>query len=255
LIRGPFIDRAERFVDDRGQRRGEIEMKFLLPLAALAATPALADVNTTPIAGTELDIAATGMSTRTPDIATISAGVVTQASKAGEAMAANAKAMSATIAALKRAGVADRDIQTQSINLQPQYRYGDNMPPVLTGYQASNRVAVRIRDLAGAGGVIDALVAAGANQIDGPTLTVEHPEAALDEARAKALATARARAELYAKAAGLSVRRIVRISESDGAPPIVRPIAMMASKRAEATQVEAGQQELTVNLSVVFELN
>jgi len=180
---------------------------------------------------------------------------VTQAAKAGDAMAANAKAMTATIAALKRAGVADRDIQTQSISLQPQYRYGENQPPILTGYQASNRVSVRLRDLAGAGGVIDALVAAGANQIDGPTLAVEHPETALDEARTKALAKARARADLYAKAAGLSVRRIVRISESDVMPPPPRPMAMMAAKRAEDTPLEAGEQELTVNLSVVFELN
>lgn len=229
---------------------------LLLPLAALAiAAPALADITTTPIAGTELDIQATGTSTRAPDIATIGAGVVTQATKARDAMTANATAMSATIAALKRAGVADRDIQTQSINLQPQYRYGDNQPPVLTGYQASNRVSVRIRDMAGAGGVIDALVASGANQIDGPTLSVEHPETALDEARAKALATARTRADLYAKAAGLTVRRIVRISESDEAPPIVRPMAMMAAKRADSTPVEAGEQELAVSLSVTFELN
>jgi hypothetical protein len=231
-------------------------MKMLLPLAAIvAAAPALADVTTTPITGTELDVSATGTSTRRPDIAIISAGVVTQASKAGDAMAANAKAMTATIAALKRAGVADRDIRTQSINLQPQYRYGDNQPPVLTGYQASNRVSVKLRELAGAGGVIDALVAAGANQIDGPSLSVDHPEAALDEARTKALANARARAELYAKSAGLSVRRIVRISESDGVPPPVRPMEMMASKRADTTPLEAGEQELTVNLSVVFELN
>jgi len=233
---------------------------LLLPIAALAiAAPAIADVTTTPITGTELDVQATGTSTRTPDIATISAGVVTQASKAGDAMAANARAMTAAIAALKRAGVADRDIQTQSINLQPQYRYADNQPPMLTGYQASNRVSVRLRDLQKAGGVIDALVGAGANQIDGPALSVDQPDAALDEARdearAKALAKARARAELYAKAAGLTVRRIVRISESDAVPPPMRPMAMMASKRAEATPVEAGEQELTVNLSVVFELN
>lgn len=230
---------------------------LLLPLAAFAiAAPALADATTVPIAGTELEIQAIGISTRTPDIASIGAGVVTQALKAGDAMAANARAMTATIAALKRAGIADRDIQTQSINLQPQYRYGDNQPPVLTGYQASNRVSVRLRDLAKAGGVVDALVGAGANQIDGPTLSVEHPEAALDEARGKALAIARSRAELYAKAAGLVVRRIVRISESENSAPIVRPMAMMArAKMADSTPVEAGEQELAVNLSVVFELN
>ena len=229
---------------------------LLLPLAAFAiAAPALADITTTPITGTELDIQTTGTSTRAPDIATIGAGVVTQAARAGDAMAANAKAMSATIAALKRAGVADRDIQTQSINLQPQYRYGDNQPPVLTGYQANNRVSVRIRDMGGAGGIIDALVASGANQIDGPTLSVEHPEAALDEARAKALATARTRADLYAKAAGLTVRRIVRISESEESRQPPRPMMMMAAKRMDSTPVEAGEQELAVNLSVVFELN
>jgi uncharacterized protein YggE len=186
---------------------------------------------------------------------TISAGVVTQANKAGEAMRINASAMSATLAALKRAGVADRDIQTQAINLQPQYRYGDNVPPILTGYQASNRVSVRLRDLSSAGSVLDALVAAGANQIEGPTLSVDHPEAALNEARSKALAMARSRAELYAKAAGLSVRRIVRISESENnAPPVVRPMAM-SLRKADSTPVEAGEQELTVTLSVVFELN
>jgi len=228
---------------------------LMLTMLALAA-PAFAEVTTAPITGTELDVSATGTSTRKPDIATISAGVVTQGPKAGGAMTANAKAMTATIAALKRAGVADRDIQTQSINLQPQYRYADNQPPILTGYQASNRVSIRLRDLAGAGDVIDALVSAGANQIDGPILSVEHPEAALDEARTKALAAARARADLYAKAAGLTVRRIVRISESDGMP-IVRPMMMMAraSKVADSTPVEAGEQELTVNLSAVFELN
>ena len=231
-------------------------MKILLTLALLAATPALADVTTTPIAGTALDISATGTSTRTPDLMVIGAGVVTQANKAGEAMRTNAAAMTATVAALKRAGIADRDIQTQSINLQPQYRYGDNVPPVLTGYQASNRVSVRLRDLKNAGSVLDALIAAGANQIDGPTLSVDHPEAALDEARVKALATARTRAELYAKAAGMTVRRIVRISESDGSPPVVRPMMMMArGKAADSTPVEAGEQELTVTLSVVFELN
>ncbi len=230
-------------------------MKMLLPLALLAATPALAEVDTVPIAGTALDISATGTSTRTPDLMTIGAGVVTQANKAGEAMRTNATAMAATVAALRRAGVADRDIQTQSISLQPQYRYGDNMPPVLTGYQASNRVMVRLRDLKSAGAVLDALVAAGANQIDGPTLSVDHPEAALDEARARALATARARADLYAKASGMTVRRIVRISESEGgSPPIIRPQAM-SLRKADSTPVEAGEQELSVTLSVVFELN
>jgi uncharacterized protein len=235
----------------------EVPMKALLPTILLAAaTPAMAaEITTAPIQGTLLEISAEGTVNRVPDLAVIGAGVVTQAGKAGAALGANASRMSATIAALKAAGVAERDIQTQSISLQPQYRYGDNQPPVLTGYQASNRVSVKLRDLARAGAVIDALVAAGANQIDGPELMVDKPETALDEARTKALAAARARAELYARGAGLSVRRIVRIAEGEGYRPPVRPMAMAMRAEKADTPVAAGEQQLSVNLSVTFELN
>jgi len=233
-------------------------MKRFLPLLLLTATPALADDGKgLPDHGTRLDIVATGHVQRTPDIATISAGVVTQASEAGKAMAANADRMAATIAALRKAGVADRDIQTAQVSLQPQYRYGDNQPPVLTGYQVSNRVTLRLRDLKNAGRILDALVAAGANQIDGPSFGLDKPEAALDEARTQAIATARARAELYAKAAGLKVVRIARISETDGGQSPIRPMPMMAMAvrgKAADTSVEAGEQELSVTVSVSFEL-
>ena len=161
-------------------------------------------------------------------------------------MAENATRMAATVAALRRAGVADRDIQTSAISLNPQYRYGENVPPVITGYQASNQVSIRFRDVQRAGAILDTLVAQGANQINGPSLSVDKPEAALDEARTAAIAKARARAELYAKAAGLSVKRIVAISESGGgAPP--RPMPMMAmmarSKEAADTGDRGGRAE------------
>jgi uncharacterized protein YggE len=226
-------------------------MKTLFAAAVLAATPALAAPEPV-ITGTRLDISATGSVDRAPDMATIGAGVVTQSSSAGGALADNAKRMTATIAALKRAGVADRDIQTASLSLQPQYRYGDNVPPVLTGYQASNRVSVRLRDLGRAGSVIDALVASGANQLDGPTFGLDKPEAALDEARTQALATARARADLYARAAGLHVKRIVQIAENEASAPVIHPMAMMAKR--DATPIAAGEQTLAVNLAVTFEL-
>ncbi|WP_404712037.1 SIMPL domain-containing protein [Sphingomonas sp. MMS24-J13] len=226
-------------------------MKTLFAVALLAATPAFAAPEPV-ITGTRLDISATGSVDRAPDVATIGAGVVTQSSSASSALADNAKRMTATIATLKRAGVADRDIQTASLSLQPQYRYADNQPPVLTGYQASNRVSVRLRDLAKAGSVIDALVASGANQLDGPSFGVDKPEAALDEARIQALATAKARADLYAKAAGLHVKRIVQIAENDVSTPVIRPMAMMAKR--DATPMAAGEQTLAVNLAVTFEL-
>ena len=225
-------------------------MKTLLPFTMLLASPALAADPTT---GTRLEISVVGHVAQPPDVATIGAGVVSQASTAGQAMADNARAMTATGAALRRAGVADRDLQTAAINLAPQYRYVDNRPPALTGYQASNRVSVRLRDLGRAGAVFDALVAAGANQIDGPTFSIDHPDTALDQARTQALAAARARADLYARAAGLRVTRIVMIHEEENGPPVVRPMMAMAMKRAE-TPVESGEQDVSVTLSVTFEL-
>lgn len=224
-----------------------------LTLATVSASAQDARPMMMPIDGTVLEISADGTSTRTPDLAMIQAGVVTQAVTAGNAMRQNSTRMATVLAALQRAGVAERDIQTSSIALSPQYRYAQNQPPVITGYQASNQVTVRFRDIAKSGAILDALVKEGANNILGPNLTVDKPEAALDEARTAAVATARARAELYAKAAGLSVDRILSISESGAMPVPPRPMMMMrAEASADATQVVAGESELRVSLSVRF---
>jgi len=230
-------------------------MKILPPLtlAVALATPVLA-VEPAPLAGTRLSVSATASVSRPPDLATIGAGVVTQASGAAAAMRDNAERMTATVAALKRAGIADRDIQTSALGLQPRYREADTGPRALVGYEASNRVTVRLHDTARIGPVLDALVAAGANQIDGPDFSVEHLDPALDQARTEALATARARAELYARAAGLHVARIVSLSE-DGSGPVFRPMPMMAmARKAEATPVLAGEQTLSVTVNAEFEL-
>lgn len=234
-------------------------MAILHPLAALigaaAILPATAIAQAPPIAGTRLDISAEGEVGRVPDLATISAGVVTQAATAGTAMSANAAKMSAAIAALKRAGVADRDIRTASINLSPQYRYVENQPPMLLGYQASNQVAVQFRAIARAGAILDALVGQGVNQINGPEFSVDKPEAALDEARVAAIGKARARADLYARAVGMKVRRIVSISEGGGYNPPPRPLmALQMREKAADTAIEAGEQKLGVSVSITFEL-
>ena len=208
-----------------------------------------------PIAGTRLDITATGETTRVPDVATISAGVVTRAATARAALQQNAAQMERVRAALKRAGVADRDIQTSNISLNPEYRYAENQPPRLTGYTASNQVSVRFRDIASAGAILDALVKEGANQINGPNLTIDKPEAALDEARAKAVATGRARAELYARALGMRIVRVVSISESGGySPPPPMPVMMVERAQAADSKIDPGEQKLQVNLAMTFEL-
>jgi uncharacterized protein YggE len=206
------------------------------------------------IAGTRLDITATGASTRTPDVAIISAGVVTHSQTATGAIQDAAERMQRVTAALKRAGVADRDIQTSNLSLNPEYKYENNQPPQLVGYTASNQLTVRFRDIRRAGTVLDALVSQGANQITGPNLAVDNPDSALDEARAKAIATGRARADLYAHALGLRVVRIVSVNESGGyAPPA--PMMMMAARaKAADTNIEAGEQKLEVTLTMTFEL-
>jgi uncharacterized protein YggE len=221
-----------------------------LPTAALAD-----DIATVPIAGTRLDVSAEGDVTRAPDIATLSAGVVTQSATAAAAMAENAKKIAAAVSALKRAGVADKDIRTSSLSLQPQYRYADNQPPAVTGYQASNQLTVTFRDIKQAGPILDALVAQGVNQISGPDFALEHPDAAMDEARMQAMQKARAKADLYAKAAGMTVKRIVAIGEGGGySPQPPRPMVMMAARMKESTDLQPGEEKIGVTINVTFEL-
>ena len=206
---------------------------------------------------TRLDVSATGTVSRVPDLAIISAGVVTKATTASGAISANATRMERVRAALKRAGIADRDIQTSSINLNPDYRYVNNEPPVLTGYQASNNVSIKFRDIRNSGSILDALVTEGANQINGPTLTIDKPETAYDEARVKALGAGRARADLYARSLGMRVVRLLTVSESAGNYP--RPpypmVAMAQAERSDAkTGIDPGSQDLEVTLAMSFEL-
>jgi uncharacterized protein YggE len=173
-------------------------------------------------------------------------------------MAANAAAMARVVAALKAAGVAARDIQTSNLSLSPQFEnvpQPDSRPPRIVGYQASNTVVVRTRDLAKLGAIIDSLVVAGANQVNGPDFGLDQPDAALDEARVAAMKSARARAELYARAAGLKILRVLSINESGGYMP--QPRVFMTAKAmdaAAASPVEAGEISTNVNVSVQYEL-
>ena len=207
--------------------------------------------------GTLLSISAHAEASRVPDVATLSAGVVTQSTDANTAMRDNAAQMDKVMAAIRKAGIAERDIQTSGINVNPQYRYAENQAPAITGYQASNTVSLKVRDIGNLGKVLDALVASGANQVNGPGFEIDKPEAVYDEARRDALKQAQARAQMYANELGLKVRRIVSIDEGGGfsAPP---PMPMMAmagrAEKAYDTAVSPGETTLSANLSVVFEL-
>ena len=209
-----------------------------------------------PLAGTRLDVSATGEVSRVPDLAIISAGVQTLQPTATAAIEENATRMERVRAALKRAGIADKDIQTSSISLNPEYRYAENQPPVLTGYRASNTVNVKFRDLKRSGAILDALVKEGANQLNGPSLTIDKPEEAYDEARVKAIAVGQRRAELYARALGKRVVRILSISESGGyvQPPMPYARDAMAAQSVAKTEISPGTQDIQVSVAMSFEL-
>ena len=235
---------------------------FLLAAVALAVmTPAAASaqapVAVQTISGTRLDLSVTGEVSRVPDVAIISAGVVTRAATATAALEQNATRMERVRAALKRAGIADRDVQTSNISLNPEYRYRENLPPQLNGYTASNQVNVRFRDIRNTGKILDALVAEGANQINGPNLTIDKPEAALDEARLKAIANGRARAEIYARALGMRVVRLLSVSEGGG-HSVPQPMVMMRVEAravgAADSKIDPGEQEVQVTVNMSFEL-
>ena len=241
-------------------------LKFaLVPLALALALPALAQAQAVPAAlsatSALLTVTAEGKTARVPDLAVFNAGVTSQGRTAGEALSANSADMNRVIGALKRAGIADKDIQTSQISLNPIYGQPVTQPggmviqePRIVGYQATNTVSIRSRDIKNFGKVLDALVAAGANQVSGPSFQLADPSSANDEARVSAVRTARARADLYARAAGLRVVRIVSISESGGyAPP--QPMYARAMKAdAESTPISAGEVEASVSVVVQFEL-
>jgi len=227
-----------------------------LPLAGAAAQTAPVAAPMISSDGTLLSVSAHAEARRVPDVATLSAGVVTQAADANAAMRANATQMDKVMAAIKAAGIADRDIRTSGISLNPQYKYVENQSPTITGYKANNTVDLKIRDVSRLGKVLDALVASGANQVNGPSFEIDQPEPVYDQARRDALEKAQARAQMYAKTLGLRVRRIVSIDEGGGyRPPMPMPMMAMARAKAESdTTVAPGETVLSADLNVVFEL-
>ncbi|MGB3626467.1 MAG: SIMPL domain-containing protein [Henriciella sp.] len=206
---------------------------------------------------TTLSISASGEVSRTPDIATITAGVQTEAETASEAMSQNAARMDGVYAALRSAGVAERDMQTSNLSLQPRYNYSnrDGSPPKVTGYTASNQLNVKVRDLDNLGETMDAIVAQGGNTISGLQFGLDDPSEARDEARREAIQKAVERASLYAEATGYRVARIVTISENASGGNMPMPMMAVRNESADAsTQVSSGEVGYSVDVNVTFEL-
>ncbi|MFO1208530.1 MAG: SIMPL domain-containing protein [Amaricoccus sp.] len=222
--------------------------------SALAVLLALALAGTAS-AETERQITATGSAQveTVPDLATVTAGVETQGASAAEALGANSAAMTAVLKALDGAKVERKDVQTSQLTINPVYdNPDDGSPSKVTGYQASNMVTVRVRDVAALGGIVDAVTAAGANRLYGIGFDVADPKPALDEARRQAVADAQHKAELFAAAAGVKLGALLSLSEGgNGGGPV--PVFARADM-AKAAPVEAGTVSVSADVSLVFSI-
>jgi uncharacterized protein YggE len=204
---------------------------------------------------TTITLMGRGSIEQAPDVAMINVGVQVEAKTAADAMAQQATNMNGVFAAVKAAGIADRDMQTGNMSLNPVYEYPNNARPRLTGYQASNSITIKVRKLDTLGKTLDAVVKGGGNTINGISFSVDQPEKFQNDARVEAIKDAAAKAELYAQAVGYKVKRIVTISEQDFYPQPPMPVMMrMQDMAAEATPIAAGEVSLVQTVNVVFEL-
>jgi len=226
-----------------------------LASAALFVMPARAEEAPRPT----LSLTGIGEISVAPDMAVISSGVVTEAKTAREALDANNEAIGAVIAALKEAGIEARDIQTSGFRVQPRYQRDPKNKenpegPRIVGYTVNNNVSVTVRDLAKLGPVLDQAVTVGANRIGGINFVVSDADKRLDEARATAMKDAIRKAGIYTEAAGVKLDRILSISESGGFRPFPKREALMMRDAAASVPVEAGEETLSVEVNVTWEI-
>ena len=186
-----------------------------------------------------------------PDQAQIDGGVATDAKTAREASDANNAAMGKVLLALKGAGIDEKDFQTSRLSLQPQYATSSKAAerPSVVGYRATNRVTIRVRDVTKVAGMIDVLVGAGANDIGGINFVVSQASKLLDDAREQAIADARRKAQIYAKAAGVTLGEPLSISEEGSATPVFRS-KVAGGMAASAAPVAQGEETLSVTVNV-----
>jgi uncharacterized protein YggE len=224
---------------------------MLGPIAAHAAEPA----------PRRIVVLGEGEATVKPDLAILSLSVMREAPSASDALSLDSKAMTDVIAALKASGIADRDLQTSGVQINPHYEY-INQPDgtqttKLLGYQVTNTITVRVRDLSKTGEVIDKSVSLGVNQGGSITFTNDDPKATLTEARKKAVADAVDKAKTLTEAAGVKLGQVVEITDVAYAQPPMPIVAKAYADQAAAptTPVEAGENAYKVQVNVTFELN
>jgi uncharacterized protein len=228
-------------------------LRYFAAAASLACGLSVTPVRAQVIPPAMISVSGEAQVSVPPDLAEIDGGVTTEAKTAREASDANNAAMGKVLLALKTAGIAEKDFQTSRLSLQPQYANQNSLPGktgpnVIVGYHASNRVTIRLHDVSKVAGTIDTLVGAGANEIGGISFTVSEASKLLDNARTEAIADSRRKAEIYAKAAGVTLGAPLSISEGGAIMPM--PLRRMAVGMAVAAPVAQGEETLQVSVSV-----
>jgi uncharacterized protein len=235
-------------------------LTLALATTAMIAVPfaALADETPRP----RIIVTGEGEAAIAPDTAVLSLVVMEEKPTAREALTANNESMAKVLDGMKKAGIADRDLQTSGFNIEPRYVYPENKDgkqqpeaPKITGYAVSNSLSVRVRDLKKVGEILDQSVSLGVNQGGNLLFTNDKPDAILEEARKKAVASAISKAKTLSTAAGVELGKIVEISEQSRNP---RPMPMAQSKMmqmaADSVPVAAGENTYNVTVDVTFEL-
>ena len=223
----------------------------LLLALPLTAPAALADRDPA-----QLTVTGEGATEIAPDLATLQVGVTTTGATAAEALAANSAALEAVLARLREAGVEGRDLQTSSLSVTPNWTgyESSSSGPQISGYTAMNIVTVKVRKLDTLGAVLDAAVQDGANTLNGLTFGLQDPRPAMDTARQAAIEDAKAKAGLYAEAAGVKLGRIAVITENSGYGGGPAPMFKEAAMSAAPVPVESGQLSMQATVTVVWDL-
>ena len=201
----------------------------------------------------QISVSGEGVVFAAPDVATITLGVNTQAPTAGDALGVNNRDTGAVLALLNDLGIAAKDMQTSNLSLNPLWDHRSNsQKPKITGYQVSNMVTIVVRDLPNLGVVLDRVVSAGANGFHGLQFGISDSDAMRDQARLAAVADARAKAELYAGAAGVKIGRLMSLSESGGRMP--QPMMRMEAMAADGVPVAGGEVGINITVNLVYEI-
>jgi len=218
----------------------------------LSAAPALAAEG--PSANRTIVVSGNGEASAAPDMAFLNLGVDAEGATAAEALRKNSAQMEATIKSLRDAGVDKKDIQTSSLNVGAKYDYSrDNSPPRIVGYQATNTVSVKLRNLDKAGSVIDKAIGVGANRLDSISFGFADSKPLMNSARKAAVADARERAALYAEAAGVRLGPVLQISDSYSPTPGPIPVmARMMADEAKSVPISVGESSMSANVTIVF---